>query len=79
MSIADFLVKMAAADTPAKVLALIVENEELFGYDPFYVQSPGEGEVREAMLQQARVVLGMPKPHDYSLGDDDWAKPNCMP
>ena len=47
----EFLEVAKQADTPRKILALILKYEDFLGYDPYF------GDLRKAMLQQAKRVL----------------------
>jgi hypothetical protein len=48
----QWIKSLAKISTPREMLAVIVDNEEFFGYDPYYAG------LRKAMLSNAERVLG---------------------
>jgi len=53
----EFLVRVEQANTPREILALIVENQNLLGFDPYYA------DLRKAVLDRVSCVLALTTPN----------------
>lgn len=65
-----FLEEIERTDTPETILALILENEEFLGYDPYY------GDLRRAMLVRATSILAA---REESTIQEDYEESRAIP